>query len=46
MNPNWNELRQTIEHLWTHRDELQSPEAHLAVAQVIEALDRGALRVA
>ena len=46
MNPNWNELRQTIEHLWTHRDELQSPEAHQAVAQVIEALDRGALRVA
>lgn len=46
MNPNWNELRQTIEHLWTHRDKLQSPEAHHAVAQVIEALDRGALRVA
>jgi 2,3,4,5-tetrahydropyridine-2-carboxylate N-succinyltransferase len=46
MNPNWNELRQTIEHLWTHRDELHSPEAHQAVAQVIEALDRGALRVA
>ncbi len=46
MNPNWNELRQTIEHLWTHRDELHSPEAHHAVAQVIEALDRGVLRVA
>lgn len=46
MNPNWNELRQTIERLWTNRDELQSPEAHHAVAQVIEALDRGALRVA
>ena len=46
MNPNGNELRQTIEHLWTHRDELHSPEAHQAVAQVIEALDRGALRVA
>jgi 2,3,4,5-tetrahydropyridine-2-carboxylate N-succinyltransferase len=46
MNPNWNELRQTIEHLWTHRDELHSPEAHQAVAQVIEALDRGELRVA
>ncbi len=46
MNPNWNELRQTIEHLWTNRDELQSPEAHHAVAQVIEALDRGELRVA
>jgi 2,3,4,5-tetrahydropyridine-2-carboxylate N-succinyltransferase len=46
MNPNWNELRQTIEYLWTHRDELHSPEAHQAVAQVIEALDRGALRVA
>ncbi|MDP4577716.1 MAG: 2,3,4,5-tetrahydropyridine-2,6-dicarboxylate N-succinyltransferase [Schleiferiaceae bacterium] len=46
MNPNWNELRQTIEHLWTHRDELHSPEAHHAVAQVIEALDRGELRVA
>jgi 2,3,4,5-tetrahydropyridine-2-carboxylate N-succinyltransferase len=46
MNPNWNELRQTIEHLWTHRDELHSPKAHQAVAQVIEALDRGELRVA
>ena len=46
MNPNWNELRQTIEHLWTHRDELHIPEAHQAVAQVIEALDRGELRVA
>jgi 2,3,4,5-tetrahydropyridine-2-carboxylate N-succinyltransferase len=46
MNPNWNELRQTIEYLWTHRDELHSPEAHQAVAQVIEALDRGELRVA
>jgi 2,3,4,5-tetrahydropyridine-2-carboxylate N-succinyltransferase len=46
MNPNWNELRQTIEHLWTHRDQLHSPEAHQAVAQVIEALDRGELRVA
>ena len=46
MNPNWNELRQTTEHLWTHRDELHSPEAHQAVAQVIEALDRGELRVA
>jgi 2,3,4,5-tetrahydropyridine-2-carboxylate N-succinyltransferase len=46
MNPNWNELRQTIEHLWTHRDELHSPEAYQAVAQVIEALDRGELRVA
>ena len=46
MNPNWNDLRQTIERIWTNRDELQSPEAHHAVAQVIEALDRGALRVA
>lgn len=39
MNPNWNELRATIEHVWEHRDELQSPNALNAVAQVITALD-------
>jgi 2,3,4,5-tetrahydropyridine-2-carboxylate N-succinyltransferase len=46
MNPNWNELRATIEHVWEHRDELQSPNALNAVAQVITALDHGDLRVA
>lgn len=46
MNPNWNDIRRTVEHVWDHRDELQSPEAHHAVAHVIAALDRGELRVA
>ena len=46
MNPNWNELRATIEHVWEHRDELQSPNALNTVAQVITALDHGDLRVA
>jgi 2,3,4,5-tetrahydropyridine-2-carboxylate N-succinyltransferase len=46
MTPNWTELRATIERVWEHRDELQSPEAHHAVSQVISALDQGELRVA
>lgn len=46
MNPNWTELRATIEHVWEHRDELQSPDGLNAVAQVIAALDHGDLRVA
>jgi 2,3,4,5-tetrahydropyridine-2-carboxylate N-succinyltransferase len=46
MNTNWTELRATIEHVWDHRDDLQSTEAHYAVGSVIAALDRGELRVA
>ena len=46
MNTNWTELRATIEHVWDHRDDLQSTEAHYAVGNVIAALDRGELRVA
>ncbi len=46
MTPNWTELRATIERVWDNRDELQSPEAHYAVGQVIAALDHGELRVA
>jgi len=46
MTPNWTELRATIERVWEHRDELQSPEAHYAGGQVIAALDHGTLRVA
>lgn len=46
MTPNWTELRATVERVWEHRDELQSPEAHYTVGQVIAALDHGELRVA
>lgn len=46
MNPNWTEIRATVEHVWDHRDELQSNEAHYAVGNVIAALDQGDLRVA
>lgn len=46
MNPNWTEIRATVEHVWDHRDELQSTNALDAVAQVIAALDHGDLRVA
>jgi len=46
MTPNWTEIRATVERVWEHRDELQSPEAHYAVGQVIAALDHGELRVA
>lgn len=46
MTPNWTEIRATVERVWEHRDELQSPEAHYAVGQVIAALDHGEHRVA
>ncbi len=39
-------LKRIIEHVWDHRDELQGDEAHHAIRQVIDLLDRGEIRVA